>query len=334
MAKGDLKRQFHEAIKLRHYAQKTEKTYWHWICVYLRFHKMAHPAEHGVPEVERFLSFLAVKRNVSPATQSIALNALLFLFKAVLNRPLEGINAVRAKPRQKLPVVLTRQDVQKLIGCMSGQLSLMAKIMYGCGLRLSECLRLRVGDLDFVHSSIVIHNGKGAKDRVTLMPSMLKIELGKQIDRVRIQHRADLEKGSGLVNMPYALARKYPNSAKSLSFQFLFPSDNLSTDPDDGLLKRHHIHEKTLQRAVKKAVIASGVNELATCHTLRHSFATHLLEQGTDLRTIQELLGHSDIKTTQIYTHVLGRHHAGVMSPVDALLGNSVGEPVSSYQAA
>lgn len=317
MQKGRLKQHFEEVIKRKHYALKTQKTYWHWICRFIRFHHYRHPSKLHNTDVEAFLSFLAVKRNVAPATQNLALNAILFLYNHVLNAPLEDINATRAKPKQKIPVVLNRQEVLQLIEVLPMPYQLMAELLYGSGLRASECLRLRVRSIDFTHRSIIVINGKGGKDRITMMPEQLVSPLKEQIESVKKLHLYDLSCDVGEVHMPYQLARKYPNSAKSLSFKFLFPSQSLACDPRDGKTKRHHLHEKSLQRAIKQGVIKSGVNELATAHTLRHSFATHLLQQGADLRTIQTLLGHADIKTTQIYTHVAGLHHSGVRSPLD-----------------
>ncbi|MCM2679497.1 integron integrase [Echinimonas agarilytica] len=310
---------FQKAIKVRHYAFKTEKTYWHWIRQYLFFHGMGHPKEHNETHVETFLSDLAVKKHVSPATQSIAFNAVCFLFRHVLNRPLENVNATRAAPKRKLPIVLTRDEIASVINRLNNKFKLMVGLMYGSGLRVAECHRLRIGDINFNLKTITVRNGKGNKDRVTLMPTNLVDAIRQQVDATILLHRADLDAGFGQVSLPYQLARKYKGADRSQQYQYLFPSSHLAVDPRDGVFKRHHLHEKGLQRGVKKAIRAAGVNDLASCHTFRHSFATHLLESGTDLRTIQELLGHNDIKTTQIYTHVLGQHQSGVKSPFDMM---------------
>ncbi|GGA76866.1 integron integrase [Neiella marina] len=314
---------FHEAIKVRHYALKTEKTYWHWIRRYLFFHNLKHPSELFERDVERFLSDLAVRCHVSPATQDIAFNAICFLYRHVLNRPLEHINSVRSAPKKKLPVVLRKEEVAAILNELQGHHKLMVALMYGSGLRVGECHRLRIGDIDVAKQTISVRNGKGNKDRVTLLPQNVVAALNQQIQYVTQLHQADIALGFGQTSLPYQLARKYPAAARSAHYQYLFPSIKLAKDPRDGQIKRHHRHEKGLQRAVKRVIRKLGVNELASCHTFRHCFATHLLQSGSDLRTIQELMGHSDIKTTQIYTHVVGQHKSGVKSPLDGAMSIS-----------
>lgn len=318
---GELQLRFKEAIKARGYSLKTEQTYWHWIRRYLRFHGLSHPSEHDEQHIESFLSSLALERNVSPATQNIAFNALCFIFKQVLHKPIEHVSARRAKPKYKLPVVFTPQQVEQALAELSGVNWLMVSLMYGAGLRVSECHRLRLEDIDFRLHTITVRNGKGNKDRVTLLPKGLETKLMAQIEAVKKLHDYDKSLGFGEVSLPYGLAKKYPGRAKSLGMQYLFPSANVAKDPKDGKFKRHHRHIKGLQRTVKRAIIKAGLNEMASCHTFRHSFATHLLEVGTDIRTIQELLGHKDLKTTQIYTHVIGQHQSGVISPFDRQFG-------------
>ncbi|GAA5219108.1 integron integrase [Corallincola platygyrae] len=283
------------------------------------FNNKVHPEKLTKSDVERYLTHLAVKRLVSPATQNIALNALLFLYQKVLGRELEGIRAQRAKPKEKIPVVLTHAEVSQLLSQLNGHYQLMACLMYGAGLRLSECLRLRIEALNFEQMTITVRRGKGGKDRVTILPPNLIETLRVQAEKVRLIHAQDRAEGFGEASMPPALYRKYPHVAKSYYWQYLFPSPNRAIDPMTGRIKRHHLLEKGLQRAVRKAGVQAGIHKHVTCHTLRHSFATHLLQNGTDLRTIQELLGHEDIKTTQIYTHVLGMHGSGVASPLTAI---------------
>lgn len=314
---GTLQRQFISAIRTRHYAYKTEQTYWHWIRNYLRFHRFTHPEQHAEHEVESYLSDLAVHKNVSPATQGVAFNALCFLFNHVLDKPLENIAAIRAKQKIKIPIVFTKTEVQALLSYLTETHWLMASLMYGSGLRVSECHRLRISDICFERHHLLVRNGKGGKDRVTLLPSSLLPQLKEQIYKTVQLHEYDLSLGYGETSLPYRLANKYPEAAKSKGMQYLFPAANLAIDTKDNRMKRHHRHVKGTQRAVKAAIRKAKLNELASCHTLRHSFATHLLEAGTDLRTIQELMGHKDLKTTQIYTHVVGQHQTGVLSPLD-----------------
>jgi integron integrase len=272
----------------------------------------------GKPEIEAFLTYLAVDRRVAASTQNQALNAILFLYRDVLDVNLPWLDdVVRAKRPERIPEVLSTQEVARLLAQIDGTYKLMASLLYGSGLRLMEALRLRVKDVDFDYRQIVVRNGKGAKDRVTPLPSSLEEKLKTQIDKVVAQHREDLKAGYGSVYLPYALAEKYPNAQRELAWQYVFPSNQLSRDPHSGEKRRHHLNEKGLQQAVKLAVRRAGINKKASCHTLRHSFATHLLERGNDIRTVQELLGHKNVQTTMLYTHVLKRGGRGVISPLD-----------------
>lgn len=310
--------QVREQIRLRHYSIRTEAVYLEWVKRFIRFHKYRHPQEMGAPEVEAFLSDLAVRRDVSASTQNQALSAILFLYKQVLQIELPWMDGViRARRPQRLPVVLTREEVASVLAQLDGPLWLIASLLYGSGMRLMEVLRLRVKDVEFARLEILIRDGKGQKDRVTMLPRKLAAPLELHLQRVRTLHEQDLREGYGRANLPHALARKYPNAAAEWGWQFVFPSVNRSADPRSGGIFRHHLHEKTIQRAIRNAVRRVGLHKPATPHTLRHSFATHLLESGQDIRTVQELLGHADVKTTQIYTHVLNRGGLGVLSPLD-----------------
>ncbi|MDX1366804.1 integron integrase [Pseudomonas sp.] len=317
-AKPKLLEQVRQQIRLRNYSIRTETVYAEWVKRYIRFHRYRHPLEMGAPEVEAFLTHLAVNRNVAAATQNQALAALLFLYKEVMKVDLpwlEGI--VRAKKPVHLPVVLTREEVARVLVELSGVQRLVANLLYGSGLRLLEALRLRVKDMDFARGEILVRDGKGQKDRVTMLPQALSVELQQHLVQVRFVHQQDLAEGFGRANLPFALARKYPNAAAEWGWQFVFPSGKRSLDPRSGGIFRHHLHEKTIQRAVREAVRRAGLVKPATPHTLRHCFATHLLEGGQDIRTVQELLGHADVKTTMIYTHVLNRGGLAVLSPLD-----------------
>ncbi len=300
------------------YAWKTEKTYVHWIKRFIHFHNKQHPRTLSAVHVEQYLSHLANERHCSPATQRVVLNALLYLFVKFMGRELEGLEFSRAKLKRRLPIVLTHAEVLQILAHLGDGHRLMVELLYGCGLRLNELLSLRVKDLDFEFHTITVRSGKGDLDRVTLLPSSLEARLQSQIARVAKLHQRDLEDGYGEVYMPYALGRKYPNAAKELGWQFLFPSTRIGADPRSGVLRRHHLHETCLRKAIRKARLAAGIQKQVRCHTFRHSFATRLLQQGYDLRTIQKLLGHSDVKTTEIYTHVLGRGAMGVVSPLDS----------------
>ena len=305
-------------IRSRHYSRRTEKSYSGWIKRFILFHGKRHPREMGEGEITAFLSHLATKRRVSASTQNQALSAILFLYREVLKMDLEWLDGfVRAKRPRRLPTVLTRDEVRSVLDRLHGTPWLMASLLYGAGLRLLECARLRVKDVDFVRREIVVRDGKGRKDRITLLPIGLKRQLNEHLARVRLQHERDLRARRGSVALPDALRRKYPNAACEWAWQWVFPATRFYIDSETGERRRHHLHESVLQRAVKDAVRAAGIAKPATCHTLRHSFATHLLERGYDIRTIQELLGHSDVNTTMIYTHVLNRGGRGVRSPLD-----------------
>jgi integron integrase len=307
-----------ESLRLRHYSIHTEKTYIQWIKRFILFHRKRHPKEMGKAEIEQFLTHLAVNRNVAASTQNLALNAIVYLYQQVLEINIGELeNVVRAKRPQRLPVVFTRDEVKAIMAHLQGNRWLMAQLLYGSGLRLMECVRLRVKDIDFAYQQIVVRDGKGKKDRVTILPSSAMPALQSQIEKVRRIHEQDLAKGYGTVYLPYALARKYPRAAIELGWQYVFPAAKLSLDPRSGCEQRHHLGGQSLQRAVKRAVKAAGIVKPGSCHSMRHSFATHLLEDGYDIRTVQDLLGHNDVSTTMIYTHVLNRGGRGVISPAD-----------------
>ncbi|MGO8754947.1 MAG: integron integrase [Gallionellaceae bacterium] len=305
-------------LRVKHYSLRTEKTYVDWIKRFIWFHGKRHPREMGASEVEAFLSHLAVARSVSASTQNQAKSALLFLYKEVLQVELPWLdNVTQAKVPKRLPVVLTREEVRAVLTHMDGTMWLIASLLYGSGLRIMECLRLRVKDADLGKGEILVREGKGFKDRVTMLPASLVQPLKDHLVRVKALHEEDLKTGHGEVYMPFALARKYPNAGRSWGWQYVFPSRNLSVDPLSGVIRRHHADEKTIRRAVQRAVRDAGIYKPATPHTFRHSFATHLLESGYDIRTVQELLGHADVSTTMIYTHVLNKGGKGVVSPLD-----------------
>jgi integron integrase len=312
--------QVRDAIRVRHYSIRTEEAYVGWIKRYILFHGKRHPAEMGQAEITAFLSSLAVERNVAASTQNQALAALLFLYRDVLGSDPGWLDdIVRAKRPERLPVVLVREEVGNLMNELEGLHWIMAMLLYGAGLRRLECLRLRVKDVDFAGNQIVVRDGKGAKDRMTMLPAVVKQPLLKHLASVRRMHERDLRAGFGKVLLPYALARKYPNADREWAWQWVFPARQISTDPRGGERRRHHLHESVLQRAVASAARAARIPKSVHCHTLRHSFATHLLEDGYDIRTVQELLGHRDVSTTMIYTHVLNRGGRGVASPADRL---------------
>ena len=309
-----------EALRVRHYSRRTEEAYVAWIRRYIFFHGKRHPGELGGPDVTRFLSALAVEGHVAASTQNQALSALLFLYRDVLGVELPWLDdIVRAKRPERLPIVLSRDEVRALIQRLDGAPRLMACLLYGAGLRVMECCRLRVQDVDFGSNQIVVRGGKGDKDRTTMLPTMAKADLAGHLAAVRAQHQRDLATGAGWVELPTALARKYPHGGRQWVWQWVFPATRTYLDRETDQRRRHHLHETVLQRELKGAVTAAGIAKRASPHTLRHSFATHLLEDGQDIRTVQELLGHRDVSTTMIYTHVLNRGPAGVRSPADRM---------------
>jgi len=315
--------QVSDAIRVRHYSIRTEQAYIDWIKRFILFHDKKHPKNMAEPEVAAFLTNLAVSRQVAASTQNQALNALVFLYRHVLHQPLQEIQGVaRAKKKQKLPTVLTHDEVGRLLKALDGIHWLAACLLYGSGLRLLECMRLRVMNLDFTHRAIYIIDGKGNKDRIVTLPDELIIPLQRHLASVKNIHEKDLFDGFGAVYLPNSLAKKYPNAPKEWAWQYVFPASNRSIDPRSNITRRHHFNEQSLQRAVKIAVRKAGIPKPASCHSLRHSFATHLLERGMDIRTVQEQLGHKDVRTTQIYTHVLNRGGNAVKSPLGNVLSN------------
>lgn len=307
-------------IRRRNYSIRTEQAYETWVCRFIAFSDHRDPQDLGEQQIIAFLEDLAVRGNVAVSTQSQALNALVFLYKQVLEKSLEGLDKfTRAKRPKRLPVVLDRGEIARLLGCLDGTQHLMTALLYGTGMRLMECVRLRVQDIDFEYKQIVIRNGKGQKDRVVPLPNRLEPALRGQLEHTKSLHQKDLNMGYGEVYLQNALARKWPNAPKEWIWQYVFPSGRLSVDPRSGKTRRHHIHESSLQKGVKAAAQTAGVTKKVNCHSLRHSFATHLLESGHDIRTVQELLGHADVSTTMIYTHVLNRGGQGVLSPLDSL---------------
>jgi integron integrase len=317
-AKSPLLERVRKHIRLLHYSIRTEEAYVLTIKRFILFHQKRHPQDLGADEIRQYLTHLANEGQVSASTQNQALSALLFLYREVLSIELPFIDGIeRAKRPVRIPVVLTREEVDSVLAQLSGTYHLMSSLLYGSGLRLMECVRLRVKDLDFSYQQITVRDGKGQKDRRTVLPDQLIKPLQQQLTRVRKLHEDDLRKGYGSVYLPYALERKYPNASSEWGWQWVFPADKLSVDPRSGKVRRHHASEDMLQKAVRRAVRLSGLTKRASCHTLRHSFATHMLEAGYDIRTIQELLGHNSVQTTQIYTHVLNRGGRGVKSPLD-----------------
>lgn len=332
--------QLRERIRYLHYSIRTEQAYVHWVGAYVRFHGMRHPAEMAGPEVEAFLSWLANERQISPATHKQALSALLFLYQKVLGQDIPWMAEIgRPKERLRLPVVLTHDEMLRVFEALPPAHRLMGQLLYGTGMRIMEGVRLRVKDVDFERRAIVVREGKGAKDRVVMLPSSLMPGLHMQMAQARRLWAGDRRAGRAGVHLPHALARKYPRADTSWMWFWVFPHDKLSMDPRTDVERRHHVQEQTFQRAFKKALAHAGINKPATPHTLRHSFATHLLQSGYDIRTVQELLGHSDVSTTMIYTHVLKVGGGGVRSPLDALagvdaLGLAIGAATSSTVAA
>jgi len=309
------------ALRARHYSRRTEQTYCQWARRYIRFHGLRHPAEMAEPEINAFVTHLAVHEKVSASTQTQALSALLFLYRHVLGHEVGELDLVRANRPRRLPVVLTREEVRRLLGGLEGEPRLVASLLYGSGLRLMEGLRLRVCDLEPGRGELLVRSGKGDRDRVTMLPRSLQPALEAQLARARALHERDLADGWGSVELPGALARKYPLAAAEWRWQWVFPQQRRWRNRESGEEGRHHLHETIVQRAVTDGVRRTGIAKHATCHTLRHSLATHLLDDGYDIRTIQELLGHKDVRTTMIYAHVLNRGGQGVRSPIDDLVG-------------
>jgi integron integrase len=304
-------------LRVKRYSIRTETTYLDWVRRFILFHGKRHPETMGEPEIAAFLSHLAVNRRVAPSTQNQALCALLFLYREVLERKLDFIDLERAKRSPKIPVVFTRVEARAVLAHLKGDYRLMANLLYGSGLRLLECLRLRVKDIDFGYRQITVRESKGMRERVTLLPDRLCHPLQAHLARVKVLHQQDLTRGGGAVYLPSALHRKYRKAPREWPWQYVFPAEKISLDPRSGEKRRHHMGEKNLQNAVKFAIRAAGIAKAASCHTFRHSFATHLLENGYDIRTVQELLGHKDVATTMIYTHVCGRPGLNIRSPVD-----------------
>ena len=310
---------YREELQARHYARRTVKTYEQWLRRFLRFHQLRHPREMGSAEVNAFLTHLAVELQVSASTQNQALAALLFLYRVLLERDLDLEGVVRARKPRRLPVVLTEEEVRSVLQRLEGSEGLVAGLLYGSGLRLMEALRLRVHDLDFNRQELTVRNGKGGSDRRTMLPKRISKKLRNHLEEVRSIHKRDLMDGWGQVRLPYALARKYRNAATEWGWQWVFPQHRRWQNPTSEQQGRHHLDPSLIQKSVRSAVLAAGISKPASCHSLRHSFATHLLERGQDIRTIQELMGHKDLKTTMIYTHVLNRGPMGVASPADFL---------------
>lgn len=310
--------QVRQVIRCKNYSIKTERTYITWIRHFINFHQKRHPGDMGVNEVEAFLNYLALERNVAPSTQRTALNALVFLYREVLKKPIEEqISFTYSKKSPRIPTVFSHAEACAVLAQLDGMNYLMAALLYGTGLRVMECVRLRIKDIDFGLNQLVVRNGKGNKDRVAPIPEKLTKDLRSTIEHAKKLHAFDISEGYGEVYLPYALERKYANAASEFAWQYVFPARQRSVDPRSGVIRRHHIGERSLQRAVKRAIGKAGIFKQASCHTFRHSFATRLLEMNYDIRTVQTLLGHSDVKTTEIYTHVVGRGALGVTSPLD-----------------
>jgi integron integrase len=323
--------QYSEFLRNRHYSLRTEKTYVGWVRQYILYHKKRHPRDMGVTEISEFITYLVNQKSVSASTQNQAISAILYLYRNILNIQLDEAALVPIRPTRpkRIPTVLSREEAKQVISKMNGVYKLQTQIMYGSGLRLMEVMRLRVKDLDFANHQIIVRDGKGENDRVTMFPDILLEPLRLLLKQVKAQHDLDLSMGYGTVYLPYALERKYPNANREFAWQYVFPAPALSTDPVSGLKQRHHLNEANLQRAVKQAAHSLKMDKPVTPHAFRHSFATHLLENGYDIRTVQELLGHKDVKTTMIYTHVLQRGGLAVKSPLD-----EIREQASEYKVA
>jgi integron integrase len=311
--------QMRDTLQTQHYSYRTENTYVEWAKRFILFHKKRHPKDMGVPEVEVFVTHLATERKVAASTQNQALSAILFLYREVLHQPLDNVTAVRPQKPERLPTVLAKSEALRVINALTGVHQLMAKILYGSGLRLVECIRLRVKDIDFEQHCLIARDGKGEKDRVTMLPESLILPLKEHLARVQQIYQQDIKDGYGAVYLPYALEQKYPNAPREWAWQYVFPAKSISIDPRSNVMRRHHADESGLQKAVHAAARLAGITDKpVSCHTFRHSFATHLLQSGYDIRTVQELLGHKDVKTTMIYTHVLQRGGLAVRSPLDS----------------
>jgi integron integrase len=306
-------------MRVHHYSKRTEESYIKWISEFINFNKRKTQTDIGNIEINKYINYLAVNRNVSSSTQNLALCAIVFFYKHVLKKEIDGIDIIWAKKPKKLPIVFSRKETKAILEQLNGTNWIMGNLLYGAGLRLMECIRLRVKDIDFEYNQITVRDGKGRKDRVTILPGILKEKLRQHIIKVENLHNRDIKKGYGNVYLPYALDIKYPNASKELSWQYLFPSPQISVDKRTGEIRRHHIDETILQRVVKVAIKNAGIRKTGSCHTFRHSFATHLLEDGYDIRTVQELLGHENLNTTMIYTHVMKKGGLGVKSPADNL---------------
>jgi integron integrase len=318
MIKSKLLNQLTNTIRVKHYSIRTEQAYVNWVNRFIRFHQKKHPQNMGEQEISAYLNYLAVNRKVSASTQNQALSAILFLYNEVLKKDIDHIDdVIRAKRPLKLPVVFSREEVKNVLMQLEGVKWLMAGLLYGSGLRLMECVRLRIKDIDFHYKQITVRDGKGQKDRVTVLSEKIFAPLQQHLRKVEFLHKKDIKAGYGEVYLPFALARKYPNANREFGWQYVFPAKKPTRDPRSFKIYRHHVDASILQKAIKQSIRDVGINKPGSCHTLRHSFATHLLENGYDIRTVQELLGHKDVRTTMIYTHVLQKGGKGVKSPLD-----------------
>jgi len=311
--------QYRDQIRLKQYSPRTEETYTHWVREYILFHNKRHPREMGVLEINRFITHLVVERKASASTQNQALSAILFLYRNLLHIELDesSLDFIRPKKGKRVPVILSREEARAIIEKLTGPYKLMVQVMYGSGVRLMECLRLRVKDIDFENHQILVYDGKGGDDRVTMLPDSILVPLREHLQQIKVLHQKDVAAGFGSVYLPFGLDKKFPNVHKQWIWQYVFPASVLSADPQTGIVRRHHIHETALQKSIRAAAHLAQVDKRVTPHTFRHSFATHLLQNGYDIRTVQELLGHKDVKTTMIYTHVLQRGGLAVKSPLD-----------------